>query len=302
MKEKTRSGGGVGKILITGASGFLGWHFCRYFSERGFEVTGTFSRHDLGAALPGVELRHLDLLHPTDSPIWNTRFSHVIHAAAMTRPDECEQQSAATMLINVDATRLLVQHFSDSRFVYISTDLVFGGSARDYRESDPPDPPNVYAKSKLWAEQCVREAGNGIVARMALLFGAPAPFGAGFLGWVRSRIEQGQPVPLFTDQYRTPVYVGDVARGVEWMLQAAPRFNLYHLGGAERISRWNFGRLFTDTFGLDQSKLVPVTMDSVGLVARGKDCSLDSSRLSSESGLALCNVLEALARMKDGAY
>ncbi len=292
----------MGRLLITGASGFLGWHLCRYFSGRGFQVTGTFSRHELGATLPGIELCHLDLLCPAESQVWKMRFSDVIHAAAMTRPDECEQQSAVTTLVNVEATRLLARHFSDSRFVYISTDLVFDGSGRDYRESDPPAPPNAYARSKLWAEQYVREEGNGIVARMALLFGAPAPFGAGFLGWVRSRIEQGQPVPLFTDQYRTPVYVGDVARAVEWMLQASPSFNLYHLGGAERISRWEFGRLFTEAFGLDQSRLAPATMESAGLVIRGKDCSLDCSRLTSDSGLALCDVRKGLARMKDGVY
>jgi len=46
-----------------------------------------------------------------------------------------------------------------------------------------------------------------VIARMALLYGAPAPFGGGFLGWVKSRLDAGQRVPLFTDQYRTPVYV-----------------------------------------------------------------------------------------------
>lgn len=289
-------------LLITGASGFLGWHLCRYFSGRGLQVTGTYSRHELATTLPGVEMCHLDLLHPEESSVWSRPFSYVVHAAAMTRPDECEQQAAVTMLVNVDATRLLVERFHDSRFIYISTDLVFNGSGCDYTESDPPDPPNVYARSKLRAEQQVRQSGKAVVARMALLYGPPAPFGGGFLGWVTSRMELGNSVPLFTDQYRTPVFVGDVARAIEWMILNSPRFNLYHVGGAERISRWDFGLQFTAAFGLDQSKLVPVTIDSSGLVARGRDCSLDSSRLASESRLALCNLEEGLARMKHGRY
>ncbi len=289
-------------LLVTGASGFLGWHLCRYFAERGFQVTGTYSTHHLAAALPGVKLCELDLLRPAESAIWARRFSCIIHAAAMTRPDECEKQPPLTTLVNVQATRLLLERFRDSLFVYVSTDLVFNGLGRDYRESDPPDPPNVYARSKLWAEQHVIQAENGIVARMALLYGPPAPFGGGFLGWVTSRIEHGNSVPLFADQYRTPVYVGDVAKTIEWMIQSTPRFNLYHLGGAERTSRWDFGLKFIAEFGLDRTRLVPTTMESAGLVARGKDCSLDSSRLTSESGLALCNVEDGLARMREGRY
>jgi len=292
----------MSELLITGASGFLGWHLSRYFAGRGFRVTGTYSSHQLAAALPGVELCHLDLLHPTDSPVWSRHYSHVIHAAAMTRPDECEKQPSLTTLVNVEATHLLLQGFPGSRFVHISTDLVFNGLARDYKESDPPDPPNVYARTKLWAEQQLVQAKNAIVARMALLYGPPAPFGGGFLGWVGARIEQGSSVPLFTDQYRTPVYVGDVARAIEWMLESSPRFNLYHLGGAERASRWEFGLKFAAEFGLDRTMLVPTTMESAGLVARGKDCSLDSSRLTTESGLALCKLDDGLARMKEGRY
>jgi len=108
-------------------------------------------------------------------------------------------------------------------------------------------------------------------------------------------------VRLFVDQFRTPVYVGDIVRAIERLITQQPQHQVYHLGGAERVSRWEFGCRFADVFGYDRALLLPTKAAESGLVVRGKDCSLDCSRFANEF-FQTCEVLEGLRRMQQGVY
>src|SRR4030042_4740717 len=129
---------------------------------------------------------------------------------------------------------------------------------------------------------------------MALLHGPPAAFPGGFIAWMRSRLDAGQEVPLYTDQFRTPVYVGDVARGLALLIEREPGHRLYHLGGAERVSRWDFGQKYVEVSGDDPRLLRPIESGGAGQVVRGQDCSLDSGRFAREFGFRPSGVLDGL--------
>jgi len=137
---------------------------------------------------------------------------------------------------------------------------------------------------------------------MALLYGPPAGFPGGFAGWMRARLEAGQEVPLYTDQFRTLVYVGDVARSLRLLIEKQPAHGLYHLGGAERLSRWEFGQKYVEVFGYDPRLLRPTVSRAVGGMARGLDCSLDSGRFAGEFGFRPAGALQGLRRMKEAVY
>jgi dTDP-4-dehydrorhamnose reductase len=289
-------------ILITGASGQLGWHLCRFFVQAGYSVHGVY--HSRRPQLAGVELMQCDLAdRPSLEKLDLTDYHAVIHAAAMASPDECEKAPDLAHRTNVEAARLLVERRPpESRFVFISTDLVFDGRQGNYDESDATEAVNTYAANKIEAEGVVRGRPGAVILRMALLYGPPAAFPGGFVAWMRARLAAGQEVPLYVDQYRTPVYVGDVARALELLLEGAPRQGLYHLGGADRLSRWQFGKLYAQVFREREDLLRPVEIATVVETPRGLDCSLDSSRFAREFGFRPVGVREGLERMKKAVY
>lgn len=292
-----------GLVLVTGASGVLGWHLCRYLSQQGHQVAGTYCRHRPG--LPGVEVHQLDLeIGGKGLEMARSLPSRaVVHSAALCNPDRCEKDPARTDRINVEGTRELLEGLRERvPLIYISTDLVFDGLRGDYRESDPVDPPNAYARSKQTAERLVLERENSVVVRMAKVYTAGSPFSNCFVDWMRQRFAEGGPVPLYHDQYRSPVWVGDVARAVELLFQTERRHRLYHLGGPERMNRVRFGELYAQSHGLDQGLIESVSSDVAGQATRGKDCSLNSSRFVEEFSFRLTRVEEGLVRMREGRY
>ncbi len=290
-------------ILVTGASGAVGWHLCRFLKAQGQAVVGTF--RERVPTLEGVSFRQLRLEDPgsIESLFEGQPYRAVIHCAALSHPDTCEQQPQQAQTVNVLGTRRLMERLADQRrFVYLSTDLVFDGAKRNYSEDEPTNPVNEYARGKRDAEQYVLSRSNSMVVRLSKVFGWGSPFHDCFLDWARSRFENQNQVPLFHDQYRSFVYVGMVVRALERLISAHPRHNLYHLGGPQRLSRLDLGELFAQTFGFDRSLISLVSVESVGQAARGKDCSLDSSRITTDFDLPNRPVWEDLQRMKEGRY
>lgn len=290
-------------ILVTGASGVVGWHLCRFLNGQGRAVVGTF--RESAPSLEGVCFRQLRLEDPgsIESLFERQSYRAIVHCAALSHPDECERQPQQAETVNVLGTRRLMEGLVDRRrFVYLSTDQVFDGTKGNYGEDDPTHPVNEYARGKRIAEAYVLDRSNSIVVRLSKVFGWGSPFHDCFLDWARSRFESQKQVPLFRDQYRSFVYVGMVVRALERLISAHPRHNLYHLGGPGRLSRLDLGELFAQTFGFDRSLIFPVSVEGVGQAARGRDCSLDSSRLTVEFGLQNRPVREDLQRMKEGLY
>ena len=290
-------------ILVTGASGAVGWHLCRFLNGQGQAVVGTF--RESVPRLEGVSFRQLRLEDQAsiDSLFERQSYRAVVHCAALSHPDECEQQPQRAEIVNVLDTQRLMKGLTDQgRFVYLSTDLVFDGAKGNYSEDDPPSPVNEYARGKRRAEEFVLNRRNSIVVRLSKVFGWGSPFHDCFLDWARTRFEKQEQLPLFHDQYRTFVYVGMVVRALERLISAHPHDNLYHLGGPQRLSRFDLGELFAQTFGFDRSLISAVSVESVGQASRGKDCSLDSRRFTAEFALQHHPVREDLQRMREGRY
>ena len=144
-------------ILITGASGVLGWHLSRFFAAENYRVTGNYFRNR--PSLEGVEFDCLPLEQEEQivDYLGQKYFQTVVHSAAVTSPDDCEKDPEFARRINVDATRILATNLpEDTLLIYISTDLVFDGLKGFYSEDDKPKPVNIYGETKLEAENIVR--------------------------------------------------------------------------------------------------------------------------------------------------
>jgi dTDP-4-dehydrorhamnose reductase len=224
----------------------------------------------------------------------------VIHAAAAAKPDYCQLAPRESARINVDVPILVAGLCADAGIplVFTSSDLVFDGQNPPYREEDPVSPVSIYGEQKARAEvEILRRHPAAAVCRMALMFGDAGPRAASFLKPMVRSMRQGEELKLFTDEVRTPISGRDAALGLALALEHAA--GLLHLGGAERISRYDFGRMVSEIFGIPDPKLTPCLQRDVSTPApRPSDVSLDSSR-ALQIGFRPTPLRLALTTLKD---
>jgi dTDP-4-dehydrorhamnose reductase len=287
-------------FLITGVSGFVGSSLCRHLARR-WKVVGTYRSHPV--CLPGCSSITLDITdrRQVHAALQAVRPTHIIHCAAVSAPDTCENNPQAAWDINCTGT----QHILDaaaavgSRVVFISTDLVFDGLRGSYAETDTVNPINQYARTKVEAEiLCLKHSQNSIVVRLTLQYGLGTGFRASFCDQLIHKLSSGQDVTLFTDQIRTPIYVADTARGLELAALRGRPGEIYHLGGPEPISRYGFGVQLASSFNLPESLLKPCTMSDIATTApRPRDASLCIAKFSEFFHFTPRNIPDGLKAM-----
>ena len=267
------------KLLITGASGFLGWHLCQ-IAKQEWEVYGTYFSHTL--EIPGIKMLKVDLVDFQElKQIFDAvQPAAVIHTAAISQPNFCQTHPDESHAINVTASCNIAGLCADSSIscAFTSTDLVFDGLNAPYRETDPVCPVNIYGEQKVMAEEgMLKRYPMTAICRMPLMFGHETPTATSFIQPFIQTLKQRKELNLFIDEFRTPVSGKTAAKG---LLLALEKVNgLIHLGGKERISRYDFGRLLVEVFQLAPDGLKGCQQKDVKMAApRPSDVSLDSSK------------------------
>jgi dTDP-4-dehydrorhamnose reductase len=267
------------KLLITGASGFLGWHLCQ-LAKQEWEIYGTYFSHSL--EISGIKMLKVDL---ADFPELKRVFSDVnptavIHTAARSQPNICQTHPEESHIINVTASCNIAGLCADNSIfcAFTSTDLVFDGLNAPYRETDPVSPVNIYGEQKVKAEIGMLERyPMTAVCRMPLMFGMATPTAKSFIQPFIQTLKAEKELNLFIDEFRTPVSGTTAAKGLLLALEKV--HGRIHLGGKERISRYDFGKLLIEVFQLPATGLKGCRQQDVKMAApRPADVSLDSSK------------------------
>ncbi|ABC27172.1 dTDP-4-dehydrorhamnose reductase-like protein [Hahella chejuensis KCTC 2396] len=268
------------RVLVTGASGFLGAHICRALNQD-YEVLAQSHQVTLPEDLAPFRVRQ-DLCDAelTQAMFRNLTPDAVIHAAALSDPNTCQQQPERSLQVNVEATRLLAALCAerDIPLLFTSTDLVFDGRQGVYRESDPVNPINRYGEHKAMAEKLIREQHpRATIVRMPWMFGLGLLKPSGVTQWLE-RLRQGETLTGFVDEYRSAVDYATAAQGIVRFFQMQQGLTL-HLGGIETVSRHHFLKALARTFGLDEDLVQEQKQRDVIMPAkRPRDVSLDSRR------------------------
>jgi dTDP-4-dehydrorhamnose reductase len=291
------------RVLVTGASGFLGGHVARALERAGHEVIAA------GRAVPAGPRRfvRLDLARPAEiaGTLDEARPQAIVHAGANPDAGACERDPVSARVVNVDATAAIARWCAaaDAGLIFFSTDQVFSGEGREWNETDAPAPVHVYGRTKVEAEDAVRaagaRAGRACSLRVALAYGF-SPSG------VRSPVEQvvsvlraGRPYTLFTDEFRSPILADDVGSACADLLALPELPPVLHLGGPERVDRLVLGRAIARAFGVSEATIVPCRRADAGMhYQRPADTSLNSAlagRLLPRRPRTLAEGLAALA-------
>jgi len=274
-----------GNTWITGAGGLIG--NCLVQTSR----TGAPA-----SSVIGLTRHQLDLL---DFGAVRHRFkqekpSLVIHSAAMTKSPACQQQPELTRKVNVEVTRMLAGLAAEATFVFFSTDLIFDGRKGDYVETDALNPLSVYAETKVAAEAIVAEHPKHLIIRTSLNGGRSPTGDRGFNEELVRAWQAGEVVNLFEDEFRSPIAATETARAV-WELIQSGATGVYHVAGAERLSRLQIGELLVARWTSLKPRINRTSLKTYAGPPRSPDTSLNCAKAQKLLSFALPGLTDWLA-------
>ena len=264
-------------VWITGAGGLIG----NYLVQTAAQFAPQFQ-------VVGLTRAQLDL---TDYAAVRAEFQRqqpqlFIHCAAMSRSPDCQANPVLARKLNTEVPAQLAGIALKIPFVFFSTDLVFDGKQGHYDESAASHPLSVYAETKVAAERIVLANPRHSVVRVSLNFGTSSTGDRSFAEETRRAWEAGKTLKLFTDEFRSPIPVEATARAV-WELAAANQPGLYHLGGAERLSRWEIGQLLAVFWPEVNARMEPGSLREYQGAPRPADTSLNCAKIQKLLGAPL---------------
>jgi dTDP-4-dehydrorhamnose reductase len=228
------------RLLITGASGELGGPLLQTAQQtRGIKAIGTtFSQVVPGAVQ--VDLRDEVM---TIALIGQARPDAIIHTALSERSPNFEEAIPEVGELLATITRR-----EGIRLVAMSTDMVFDGEAPPYSIEDRPTGRSAYGRAKAaMEERILAENPQAAIVRTSLLYDFHAENRQ--ISWMVEKVEAGEPVRLFTDEIRQPIWVWDLARALTTLCEN-DRVGILHVAGPEALSRYDYGLALLEATGL----------------------------------------------------
>lgn len=230
----------MGKILVTGASGFLGSHLCEHLLSNGHEVIGmdnlvTGRTQNLDNIFYHERFRFhehdvTEFIHISDDLDW------VIHLASLASPVFYKEQPIKTLKVGALGTHktLGVAREKDAKYLFASTSEVYGDPKKHPQSEayngnvDPFGPRSCYDESKRYGEAIVRayREQHGLDVRLVRIFNTYGP---------RMRPDDGRVIPTFIkqalfgenltvhgdgSQTRSFCYMRDLILGIEELLES----------------------------------------------------------------------------------
>jgi dTDP-4-dehydrorhamnose reductase len=270
---------------ITGANGLIGNYFLQ-----------TASRFAPRWRVRALTREQLDLL---DFETVRREFQKdqpqlIVHCAAIPTVAGTLASPELARRINVEAVKLLAELSAEVQFVFFSTDFVFDGQKGNYVETDSVSPITLYGETKAAAEQIVLKNPRHLVVRTSINGGVSRSGTRGFNEQLRLAWRRGEMMNLFTDEFRCPIFAGETSRAV-WELAGKNCAGIFHVAGAEKLSRWQIGKLIAARWPQLNPKIVPDSYKNFPGPARAPDTSINISKVQKVLSVPLPGLTEWLA-------
>lgn len=241
----------------------MGSNLVAFFGQKkDYEVFGT-SLHPSHVTGFG-NFSHGDLSDPeyARSVIQWARPDCVINTVALTDMEKCEEQPDLAHRLNVATAQNLAKAIEGEpiRLIHISTDQFFNDNDSLHTENCLTSPPNEYGRTKLKAEQVCLNLHRDTTVIRTNFYGWSGKFHKQTFGeWVYGSLKERQPINLFTNYFFTPIEISHLASALERVIRS-DFTGLLNVAGPERCSKYEFGLVLADVFGLDPSPIRPAEM------------------------------------------
>ena len=290
------------KIVVVGAAGLLGQKLVEAAVASGHAVTPFDKVHGLQTGAGPVQPLDISDREAVAGAIVPAGPDWIFNTAAYTAVDASEEDREAVREINVGGVVNLLgtARACDARLLTLSTDYVFDGRGGPYSEDDVRNPVGFYGTSKAEMEDIVLEEGRPhLIVRTMVLYGAAPMIRPNFALWVLNSLREGKEITAVTDQKGNPTLASDLARILLAMAEKDGR-GIYHVCGADRVSRYEFALAVARTFGLNEGGILPVSTEELGQAApRPLESGFVLDRLHADFGLFPLGLEEGLERFHE---
>ena len=238
------------RILVTGSNGQLGTELMQLLAPQ--------EHHDvLGVDLPDHDLTDRDHVLGL---ITGWEPDAIIHGAAFTAVDACEEQVDTAYRVNCGATRFVADGARrvGAHVVYVSTDYVFDGTKVDpYVEWDAPNPQSVYGRTKLGGEWEIDPGWS--IARTSWVCGY---HGSNMVKTLLRLAAQTDTLSFVDDQIGHPTFAGDLAPMLAKLaVERVP--GVFHTTNQGPVSWYEFAREVFVAGGHDPDRIAAISTEQL---------------------------------------
>jgi dTDP-4-dehydrorhamnose reductase len=306
------------KLLITGASGFLGLNLIRVMKDE-FDIYVLYNKHPV--EVNGCKSYQLDLTKKEKlvNFVKKVKPDTIIHAAALANVGYCESNKEEAYKVNVETTRTITDICEKQgiRIVYPSTEYVFDGNKKHtsincpgiYNERDKPNPINYYGVTKYEAEKIVMETKNFSIIRLCMLYGWNLPFQRkNFVTWVIEELKNQKEVKAVVYQYHNPTYILDAVESIK-TISLSDETGIFHVAGRTCLNKFELAVKIARAFNLNEELIKPSTLDSLEKKSflpgelieakRPKNCCLNTEKVRRKFNLNFLTIEEGLNKMRE---
>ena len=262
------------RVLITGSNGLLGQKLVDVcFLDAEIDFLATARGENRHPKKNEMNYKSMDITNKLEMEEVLEGFQPtvVIHTAAMTQVDDCEFKKEECVALNIDAVNFLSQKSTEMgfRLVHVSTDFIFDGTKKMYKEEDEPNPLSYYGWSKLEAEKKVQEHANDYaILRTVLVYGQVADMSrSNIILWAYNTLKDKKEAKVVDDQYRTPTLAEDLAQGC--ILAAKSNHQgIYNIAGNDFIGIYDLVEKIADMYGFGMEKISKVSSETLNQTAK----------------------------------
>jgi len=219
----------------------------------------------------------------------------VINVAGYTDVNGCESNEEEAFAVNAEGMKHVALGALQCRakVVYLSTDYIFDGKKKEpYLEDDPPNPLNVYGRSKWKGEQYVRELlEDALIIRTQWLYGR---FGNNFVSSILRQGREKKVLSIVNDQIGSPTYTVDLSEAISVLLKYDVR-GVFHVANSDLCTWYTLGQAILKLSGMERVKVIPISSKELDRPAvRPPYSVLNCQKLRQVTGMTLRPWAEAL--------
>jgi dTDP-4-dehydrorhamnose reductase len=277
------------KIILLGVTGQLGSYLSRILINKKYDV---YSPRPRSKSLPRIDgLKWLSFSIDASKQVEfeelmdEVKPDFVINCIALTPDSICANNIQTAILVNSVFPHYIsnITRQYGAKFIHISTDGVFSGNIGMYTETDVPDPPDLYGRTKLLGEVL-----DDHCLTIRTSFFGPFNSGHGLIDWLISK--KGKEVSGYKNYIFSGISMTTLGRSILSILDKGDLKGLYNLGGP-KVSKFQLLEMLSDNLGLD-IKVNTVSVPSL-------DISLDSTKFYKDTKLEFPTLENMMLEIKE---
>ena len=268
------------KIFITGASGLLGFNWIKLTKKR-FDIYISENKNFIRFKKKKKYNSSLFNKKKLSNFLKNNRINFFIHCAALSNIEFCEENKKKCIKLNVALPILLAKICKSLKikFVFISSDHLFRGDNKLYKETSKTSPKNHYALSKVLAEKGILKVNKEALIIRTNFYGKSSRYKKSFSDKIFNSLKLNRKIKLFNDVYFTPILIDKLIIVIHKLIEFN-KSGIFNITSNQRLSKYKFGLLIAKILKLKFNNIKKIQLEDLkNLTKRPKDMSLSNEKI-----------------------